>query len=78
MEGRGEFRNIYKPGLRSDGTVVLWGNNYFDPVGPTNVPPGLSNVVEIATGYAHELRETEQERTELTEGEKTIRASTSV
>ena len=42
-------------GLRSDGTVVLWGYNYFDPVSPTNVPAGLTNVVQIVVGYAHQL-----------------------
>src|SRR5580692_4663079 len=34
----------YSLALRSDGTVVAWGNNTF-------VPAGLSNVVAIATGY---------------------------
>jgi len=33
--------------LRSDGTVVAWGDNRS---GQTNVPPGLSNVVAIAAG----------------------------
>jgi hydroxylaminobenzene mutase len=38
--------------LRSDGTVVAWGNNNF---GQTNVPAGLSNVLAIAAGYQHSL-----------------------
>ncbi|HXI73859.1 MAG TPA: hypothetical protein VNN22_26245 [Verrucomicrobiae bacterium] len=33
--------------LKSDGTVVAWGNNAF---GQTNVPSGLSNVIAIALG----------------------------
>lgn len=33
--------------LKSDGTVVAWGNNTF---GQTNVPPGLGDVVAIAAG----------------------------
>ena len=37
--------------LRSDGTVVAFGNGAFPNA--TNVPPGLSNVVAIASGYAH-------------------------
>jgi Immunoglobulin I-set domain/Regulator of chromosome condensation (RCC1) repeat len=32
--------------LKSDGTVVAWGWNAY---GQTNVPPGLSNVIAIAT-----------------------------
>jgi hypothetical protein len=38
--------------LRADGTVVAWGDN---SVGQTNVPAGLSNVVSIACGSAHNL-----------------------
>jgi len=33
--------------LKSDGTVVAWGNNNF---GQSSVPPGLTGVVEIAAG----------------------------
>jgi hypothetical protein len=36
-------------GLKTDGTVVAWGDIYFQ-VGQTNVPPGLSNVIAIAAG----------------------------
>ena len=38
--------------LKSDGTVVAWGDNDY---GQTNVPPGLTNVVAIAGGDAHSL-----------------------
>ena len=38
--------------LKSDGTVVAWGYNYY---GQTNVPSGLTNVVAIAGGYYHSL-----------------------
>jgi uncharacterized delta-60 repeat protein len=38
--------------LRSDGTVVGWGNNDY---GQTTVPEGLSGVTAIATGPAHTL-----------------------
>jgi alpha-tubulin suppressor-like RCC1 family protein len=38
--------------LRSDGTVVAWGYNFF---GQTNIPVGLSNVVAIAGGEYHSL-----------------------
>jgi hypothetical protein len=38
--------------LRSDGTVVAWGNNTY---GQTNVPPGLSNVIAVAAGAWHSL-----------------------
>jgi len=34
------------------GTVVAWGDNTY---GQTNVPPGLTNVVSIATCYEHNL-----------------------
>ncbi|MGH7950375.1 MAG: RCC1 domain-containing protein [Limisphaerales bacterium] len=33
--------------LKSDGTVVAWGDNTF---GQTNVPTGLSNIVSVAAG----------------------------
>jgi alpha-tubulin suppressor-like RCC1 family protein len=36
--------------LKSDGTVVAWGNN---GAGQTNVPAGLSNVVAISAGATH-------------------------
>lgn len=39
-------------GLRDDGTMVVWGDNYFGQLG---MPGGLSNVVAIACGYAHSL-----------------------
>jgi alpha-tubulin suppressor-like RCC1 family protein len=42
----------YNVALRTNGTVVAWGN---DLLGQTNVPPGLSNVVAIATGAEHSL-----------------------
>jgi alpha-tubulin suppressor-like RCC1 family protein len=38
--------------LKSDGTVIAWGNNSF---GQRNVPVGLNNVLAIAEGYAHRL-----------------------
>ena len=38
--------------LRSDGTVVAWGDNFY---GQTNVPVGLTNVTAIAAGYSHSL-----------------------
>lgn len=38
--------------LRSDGSVVAWGNNSY---GQTNVPAGLSNVIAIAAGDYHSL-----------------------
>jgi len=36
--------------LKSDGSVVAWGNN---DSGQTDVPPGLSNVIQIAAGEFH-------------------------
>ena len=33
--------------LKNDGTVVAWGDNSY---GECNVPPGLSNVVALASG----------------------------
>ncbi len=39
-------------GLRSDGTVVAWGNN---GAGQNDVPPGLTDVVGIATGVQTSL-----------------------
>jgi alpha-tubulin suppressor-like RCC1 family protein len=38
--------------LRSDGTVVAWGDNSF---GQTNVPAGLTNAVAVAAGTQHSL-----------------------
>jgi len=38
--------------LKSDGTVVAWGDN---SAGQTNVPTGLSNVVSVAAGQNHSL-----------------------
>src|SRR5262249_41224462 len=38
--------------LRSDGTVVAWGDNTF---GQTNVPPGLRSLAAIAAGRTHSL-----------------------
>ena len=38
--------------LKSDGTVVAWGDNEF---GQTNVPLGMSNVMAIAAGDFHSL-----------------------
>src|SRR5436309_2946478 len=42
--------------LKSDGTVVEWGDFSTDSTIPTSgAPPGLSNVVSIACGYHHNL-----------------------
>ena len=38
--------------LRSNGTVVAWGSNYY---GQTNVPSGLSNVVAISAGGGNSM-----------------------
>src|SRR5205823_9475157 len=38
--------------LKSDGTVVAWGDNYF---GQGAVPNSLSNVTTIAAGWYHNL-----------------------
>ena len=40
----------YSLALKSDGTVIAWGQ-----AGQTNVPPGLSNVVAIAAGIGQSL-----------------------
>ena len=39
----------YSLALRSDGSVVAWGHNGY---GQTSVPPNLTNVVRIASGWA--------------------------
>ena len=38
--------------LRSDGTVVAWGSDYF---GQARVPAGLTGVTAIAAGGSHSL-----------------------
>ncbi|SPE56912.1 exported hypothetical protein [Verrucomicrobia bacterium] len=38
--------------LKSDGTVVAWGDN---STGETNIPADATNVVAIATGFSHNL-----------------------
>ena len=43
---------IHALGLRTDGTVLAWGLNYY---GQTNVPVGLNQVTAIAAGAAHSL-----------------------
>ena len=47
MVEAGDYHNL---ALRSDGTVVAWGQNLSAAAGPTNVPVGLSNVVSISAG----------------------------
>ena len=44
--------NYYSAALKSDGTVVAWGNNNL---GETQVPADLTDVVEIACGGYHML-----------------------
>ncbi len=46
--------------LKSNGTVVAWGDNYsnghafmYDPAGQTDVPVGLTGVTAIAAGESH-------------------------
>lgn len=39
-------------GIKTDGTVVAWGNRDGDKC---NVPVGLNGVVEVAVGYFHNL-----------------------
>jgi hypothetical protein len=43
--------------LKSDGTVAAlpWGFNFYGPPYNPYVPPGLSNVVAIASGDGHNL-----------------------
>ena len=36
----------------ADHTVIAWGWNVF---GQTNVPQGLTDVVQVAAGYSHNL-----------------------
>ncbi len=43
----------YTVALRSNGTVLAWGLPSIESV--TNVPPGLSNVVQVAAGNFHVL-----------------------
>jgi len=45
----GYFHSI---ALKSDGTVVAWGNNDY---GQSEVPSGLSNVVAVSAGYFHSM-----------------------
>jgi alpha-tubulin suppressor-like RCC1 family protein len=45
----GEFFSL---GVRPDGTVAAWGDNYF---GQTTVPPGLSDVVAVSANQGHGL-----------------------
>ncbi len=44
--------NYHSVVAKSDGTVVVWGDN---TQGQLNVPAGLSNVVAVAAGSAHSL-----------------------
>jgi hypothetical protein len=41
----------YALALRADGTVVAWG--IFNHWRATNVPSGLTDVVQVAAGSAH-------------------------
>lgn len=41
--------------LRTNGTVVGWGETNFVDIGQTNVPPGLTNVVAIFAGPRYGL-----------------------
>jgi len=50
--GSGANGNIYTLALRTNGTVVAWGSPDY---GETNVPPGLSGVVDISAGHYHAL-----------------------
>jgi alpha-tubulin suppressor-like RCC1 family protein len=43
----GAYHNLV---LRSDGTVIAWGNNVYNQ---TNVPVGLTNVAAVASGDYH-------------------------
>ena len=36
--------------IKSDGTIVAWGNSQ-----ETNVPPGISNLFQVVEGQAHNL-----------------------
>jgi alpha-tubulin suppressor-like RCC1 family protein len=44
--------SIHSLALKSDGTVIAWGYNYY---GQATVPAGLSNVVALAAGDIHSL-----------------------
>ncbi len=44
--------NQHSLALKSDGTVVAWGYDYY---GESTVPAGLTNVVAIAAGGSHSL-----------------------
>ena len=44
--------DLHSLALRSNGTVVAWGQNDYEQ---SNVPSGLSNVVAIAAGASHNL-----------------------
>lgn len=41
--------------LQSNGTIVVWGYDYYYLPGATNAPPNLSGVVAIAAGGYHNL-----------------------
>ena len=41
--------------LKSDGTVVQWGDTSWEPPGGTSLPPGLTGVKAIAAGGVHIL-----------------------
>ena len=58
----GNARNV---ALKSDGTVVAWGQN---SLGQCDVPSGLSGVIAIAGGGAHSLA-LKQDRTVVAWGE---------
>jgi alpha-tubulin suppressor-like RCC1 family protein len=48
----GIFKSDRLLALKSDGTVVGWGDNSY---GQTNIPSGLSGVALIAAGYGYSL-----------------------
>ena len=43
---------VHSVGIKTDGTVVAWGDRDGDKC---NVPSGLSGVVEVAVGFYHNL-----------------------
>jgi Alpha-tubulin suppressor and related RCC1 domain-containing proteins len=55
ISGGGGALGDFALALKGDGTVVAWGENGFYNVGPTNVPPGLSNVVAVSAGGGYGL-----------------------